>query len=289
VEQDGEHRLERRFAGADALSGHDPADYVTGRIMAKAPDGEAVPVSLLHHKDTPLDGSAPLLLYGYGSYGHAIDAYFTTTRLSLVDRGFVYAIAHIRGGTDRGYGWYLDGKMSKKMNTFTDFIAAGEGLIAANYTRAGQIVAHGGSAGGLLVGAAVNMRPDLFAAIVAEVPFVDVINTICDASLPLTPPEWDEWGNPIEGTGFLAPVVLAEKCIGCGLCQTRCYAVNAKEKKLLKETAIRVEAGEGKEDRLTHGSYIDLRALEEQHRIEEQQKRIEESGADGGYLPEFLD
>ena len=179
-------------------SGHDPSDYVTGRIMATAPDGEAVPVSILHHKDTALDGSAPLLLYGYGSYGHAIDASFGTTRLSLVDRGFVYAIAHIRGGTDRGYGWYLDGKMAKKMNTFTDFVAAGEGLIAADYTRAGQIVAHGGSAGGLLVGAAVNMRPDLFAAIVAEVPFVDVVNTICDATLPLTPPEWDEWGNPIE-------------------------------------------------------------------------------------------
>jgi len=179
-------------------SGHDPADYVTGRIMARAVDGEAVPVSILHRRETPLDGTAPLLLYGYGSYGHAIDAYFTTTRLSLVDRGFVYAIAHVRGGTDRGYDWYLDGKLAKKMNTFTDFIAAGEGLIAAGYTSPGRIVAHGGSAGGLLVGAAVNMAPALFAAIVAEVPFVDVVNTICDASLPLTPPEWDEWGNPIE-------------------------------------------------------------------------------------------
>jgi oligopeptidase B len=179
-------------------SGHDPADYLTGRIMAKAADGEAVPVSILHHKDTALDGSAPLLLYGYGSYGYAMDAAFGTSRLSLVDRGFVYAIAHIRGGTDRGYRWYLDGKMAKKMNTFTDFIAAAEGLIADGYTAAGRIVAHGGSAGGLLVGAAANMRPELFAAIVAEVPFVDVVNTIADASLPLTPPEWDEWGNPIE-------------------------------------------------------------------------------------------
>jgi oligopeptidase B len=179
-------------------SGHDPADYVTGRIMAKAKDGEDVPVSILAHKDTPLDGSAPLLLYGYGSYGYAIDASFATNRLSLVDRGFVYAIAHIRGGTDRGYGWYLDGKMAKKMNTFTDFIAAAEGLIETKHTSAGQIVAHGGSAGGLLVGAAANLRPDLFAAIIAEVPFVDVVNTICDDTLPLTPPEWDEWGNPIE-------------------------------------------------------------------------------------------
>jgi len=179
-------------------SGHDPADYVTGRIMAKATDGEDVPVSILRHKDTPLDGSAPLLLYGYGSYGHAIDASFSTSRLSLVDRGFVYAIAHIRGGTDRGYGWYLDGKMTKKMNTFTDFVAAAEGLIETKHTKAGQIVAHGGSAGGLLVGAVANLRPDLFAAIVAEVPFVDVVNTISDDTLPLTPPEWDEWGNPIE-------------------------------------------------------------------------------------------
>jgi len=179
-------------------SGHDPADYVTGRIMAQASDGEAVPVSILHRKDTPLDGTAPLLLYGYGSYGYAMDASFATSRFSLVDRGFVFAIAHIRGGTDRGYRWYLDGKMTKKMNTFTDFIAAAEGLAETGYTSAGQIVAHGGSAGGLLVGAAVNMRPDIFAAIVAEVPFVDVVNTISDASLPLTPPEWDEWGNPIE-------------------------------------------------------------------------------------------
>jgi oligopeptidase B len=182
-------------------SGHDPHDYVTGRIMAKAKDGEDVPVSVLRHKTTPLDGTAPVLLYGYGSYGHAIDASFSTSRLSLVDRGFVYAIAHIRGGTDRGYRWYLDGKMAKKMNTFTDFIAAAEGLIATKHTSAGRIVAHGGSAGGLLVGAVANLRPDLFAAIVAEVPFVDVVNTICDASLPLTPPEWDEWGNPIEDEG----------------------------------------------------------------------------------------
>ncbi len=179
-------------------SGHDPADYVTRRIMAASHDGTRVPVSLLYRKDTPLDGSAPLLLYGYGSYGMSMPAGFATNRLSLVDRGFIYAIAHIRGGTDLGYGWYLDGKLDKKMNTFLDFVAAAEALVAGNYTAAGRIAAHGGSAGGMLMGVAANLRPDLFKAIVADVPFVDVLNTMCDAELPLTPPEWPEWGNPIE-------------------------------------------------------------------------------------------
>ena len=179
-------------------SGHDPADYVTRRLTAVSHDGAEVPVSLLHRRTTPLDGTASLLLYGYGAYGHAIPAAFSTNRLSLVDRGFVYAIAHIRGGSDCGYGWYLDGKLDKKTNTFADFIAAAEHLIAARYTAKGRIAAHGGSAGGLLMGAVTNMRPDLFASIVAEVPFVDVLNTMCDANLPLTPPEWPEWGNPIE-------------------------------------------------------------------------------------------
>ena len=179
-------------------SGHDPADYVTRRLTAVSHDGARVPVSLLHRRTTPLDGTAPLLLYGYGAYGHAIPASFSTNRLSLVDRGFVYAIAHIRGGSDCGYGWYLDGKLDKKTNTFADFIAAAEHLIAEGYTAKGQIAAHGGSAGGMLMGAVANMRPDLFASIVAEVPFVDVLNTMCDAALPLTPPEWPEWGNPIE-------------------------------------------------------------------------------------------
>ena len=179
-------------------SGHDPADYVTRRIMAPSHDGEAVPVSVLHHRDTPVDGSAPLLLYGYGSYGMSMPASFGTTRLSLVDRGFVYAVAHVRGGTERGYAWYTGGKLEKKANTFHDFIAAAHALADRGFTRRGRIAIHGGSAGGLLVGACANMAPELFHAVVAEVPFVDVLNTICDDTLPLTPPEWPEWGNPIE-------------------------------------------------------------------------------------------
>jgi len=178
-------------------SGHDPQDYVTRRLMAPAPDGELVPVSVLHHKDTPLDGSAPCLLYGYGAYGITIPAGFSVARLSLVDRGFVYAIAHIRGGKDKGYQWYRGGKLKQKTNTFTDFITAGEYLVANGLTSPGAIVAQGGSAGGMLMGAVTNMRPDLFSGIVAEVPFVDVLATMLDDTLPLTPPEWNEWGNPI--------------------------------------------------------------------------------------------
>ena len=179
-------------------SGHDPADYVTSRLTATGHDGAQIPISVVHRRTTPLDGTAPLLLYGYGAYGHSVPASFSTNRLSLVDRGFVYAIAHIRGGADRGYRWYLDGKRDKKPNTFSDFIAAGERLISEGYTAKGRIAAHGGSAGGMLMGAVANLRPDLFAAILAEVPFVDVLNTMSDADLPLTPPEWPEWGNPIE-------------------------------------------------------------------------------------------
>jgi oligopeptidase B len=179
-------------------SGHDPDDYVTRRIMAPAHDGEEVPVSLLYAKDTPLDGTAPLLLYGYGAYGISIPAGFNTSCLSLVDRGFIYAIAHIRGGKDKGYDWYKQGRGSTKTNTFKDFISAGEYLAKENFTSRGQIVAHGGSAGGMLMGAVANMAPDLFAGIISEVPFVDVLNTMLDDTLPLTPPEWPEWGNPIE-------------------------------------------------------------------------------------------
>ncbi|HWB47430.1 MAG TPA: S9 family peptidase [Hyphomicrobiaceae bacterium] len=178
-------------------SGHDPADYVTRRVFAPAPDGETVPVSILYRKTTPIDGSAPLLLYGYGAYGLTIPASFSTSRLSLVDRGFVYAIAHIRGGKDKGYRWYTQGKREDKVNTFTDFIAAGEYLAAKGFTRRGRIVANGGSAGGMLMGVVANMAPDLFLGIIADVPFVDVLNTMLDESLPLTPPEWPEWGNPI--------------------------------------------------------------------------------------------
>ncbi|ADZ71391.1 S9 family peptidase [Polymorphum gilvum] len=177
-------------------SGHDPAAYVTRRLQAPARDGETVPVSILYRRDTPLDGSAPCLLYGYGSYGIAIPAAFSTNALSLVDRGFVYAIAHIRGGKEKGYRWYKDGRREKKVNTFTDFIAAAEHLVAEGFTRHDRIVAHGGSAGGMLVGAVANMAPDRFAGIIGEVPFVDVLNTMLDDTLPLTPPEWPEWGNP---------------------------------------------------------------------------------------------
>ena len=179
-------------------SGHNPADYVTTRIMARAQDGAEVPISLLHRRDFSRDGRAPLLLYGYGSYGHAIPASFNASRLSLVDRGFVYAIAHIRGGTDKGWGWYLDGKRENKTNTFDDFSACARALIDARYTSTKRMVGHGGSAGGMLMGAVANRSGDLFAGIVAEVPFVDVLNTMLDDQLPLTPPEWPEWGNPIE-------------------------------------------------------------------------------------------
>ena len=179
-------------------SGHNPADYVTRRIMAPAHDGETVPISLLYRKDTPLDGSAPCLLYGYGSYGVTIPASFNTNCLSLVDRGFVYAIAHIRGGKDKGYAWYDEGKREKKENTFHDFISAARYLVSEGFTSRDRLVAQGGSAGGMLMGAVANMAPDAFAGIIAEVPFVDVLTTMLDATLPLTPPEWPEWGNPIE-------------------------------------------------------------------------------------------
>ncbi|MGF1650402.1 MAG: S9 family peptidase [Hyphomicrobiaceae bacterium] len=179
-------------------SGHDPSHYVTERLLATARDGESVPVSLLYHRDTPLDGTAPLFLYGYGSYGISIPAGFSTNRLSLVDRGFIFAIAHVRGGKEKGHRWYLDGKREKKVNTFTDFIDVAEDLIGRGFTQKGRIVGQGGSAGGLLMGAVANMAPDLFLALIANVPFVDVLNTMLDASLPLTPPEWAEWGNPVE-------------------------------------------------------------------------------------------
>ena len=178
-------------------SGHDPAAYVTTRIVATSHDGAEVPVSILHRRDLLRDGRAPLLLYGYGSYGMAMPAAFSANRLSLVDRGFVYAIAHVRGGADKGWAWYLDGKRDRKTNTFDDFAAAARALIDRKYTSARRIVGHGGSAGGMLMGAVANRAGELFAGIVAEVPFVDVLNTMLDDTLPLTPPEWPEWGNPI--------------------------------------------------------------------------------------------
>ena len=178
-------------------SGHDPAAYVVRRFDATGHDGARIPVTVLRRRDVAADGSAPLLLYGYGAYGMSIPAAFSPHRFSLVDRGFVHAIAHVRGGTERGYRWYRDGKLENKANTFKDFVSAAEALIDRKYTARGRIAAHGGSAGGMLVGAALNMRPDLFGAAVAEVPFVDVLNTMSDESLPLTPPEWVEWGNPV--------------------------------------------------------------------------------------------
>lgn len=178
-------------------SGHNPDDYVAERILAPAHDGEEIPVTILRHKDTPVDGSAPLLLYGYGSYGITIPADFRTSRLSLVDRGFIYVIAHIRGSQAKGYQWYLDGKLEKKENTFKDYVSAGRYLVDQGYTSEGRIIGMGGSAGGLLMGAAANMDPELFGGIIAAVPFVDVLTTMSDESLPLTPPEWPEWGNPI--------------------------------------------------------------------------------------------
>ncbi|WP_038097788.1 S9 family peptidase [Thioalkalivibrio sp. HK1] len=178
-------------------SGHDPCDYITRRVVAVSDDGALVPISLVHHRSTPIDGTAPLHLYGYGAYGISIPASFGITALSLVDRGFVHAIAHIRGGMERGYDWYAKGRLEHKTNTFRDFIACAKKLIEGGYADPDRIAIHGGSAGGMLVGACINMAPDLFAAAVAEVPFVDVLNTICDDTLPLTPPEWKEWGNPI--------------------------------------------------------------------------------------------
>ncbi len=178
-------------------SGHNPDDYETKRLFATAPDGEQVPVTVLYRKGTQLDGTAPALLYGYGAYGMSMPAAFSISALSLVDRGFVYATAHIRGGMEKGYRWYVGGRRENKTNTFTDFIAAAEMLIETGYAVKGRIVAQGGSAGGMLMGAIANMRPDLWGGILAQVPFVDVLNTMLDETLPLTPPEWPEWGNPL--------------------------------------------------------------------------------------------
>lgn len=178
-------------------SGHNPDDYQTARLYAPAEDGELIPITLTCHKDTPHTGEAPLLLYGYGSYSHAIDPLFSISALSLLNRGWYYAIAHVRGGSEKGWQWFLDGRGAKKRNTFTDFISCASFLCEQKYTKLGHIVADGRSAGGMLMGAIANMRPELFSGIIAVVPFVDVLNTMSDESLPLTPPEWPEWGNPL--------------------------------------------------------------------------------------------
>ncbi|HVW32354.1 MAG TPA: S9 family peptidase [Acidimicrobiia bacterium] len=185
------------------LGGYDPDQYETRRLWATATDGTQVPISLVARKGTPTDGSAPCLLYGYGSYESSSDPTFSSLRLSLLDRGFVWAIGHVRGGGEMGRAWYEAGKLHHKANTFTDFIACAEHLIETGWTAADRLAILGGSAGGLLVGAAINLRPDLFRAAVAEVPFVDVVSTISDPTLPLSVIEWEEWGNPAD-PGFYA-------------------------------------------------------------------------------------
>jgi len=180
----------------EVVGGHNPQDYQSERLYATAKDGTKVPVSLVYKKGTKLDGNAPLLLYAYGSYGATMDAGFSSTRLSLLDRGFVYAIAHIRGGQEMGRHWYEDGKLLKKKNTFTDFIDCADYLVAQKYTSKEKLFAMGGSAGGLLMGAVTNMRPDLWRGVVSAVPFVDVVTTMLDETIPLTTFEFDEWGNP---------------------------------------------------------------------------------------------
>lgn len=179
-------------------SGHNPADYIAQRLFATAVDGRRVPITLLMKRGTPIDRSAPLYLYGYGSYGISMDADFSIRRFSLVDRGWIYAIAHVRGGSEMGFDWFQDGRRFNKRNTFTDFVACADELIARGYTRPGHIVCEGRSAGGLLMGAVTNMNPELWAGVIGGVPFIDVLNTMSDTSLPLTPPEWPEWGNPLE-------------------------------------------------------------------------------------------
>ena len=171
-------------------------NYVSERIFITARDGAKVPVSIVYKKGLVKDGNAPLLLYAYGSYGATIDPYFSSVRLSLLDRGFVYAIAHIRGGQDMGRHWYEDGKLLTKKNTFNDFIDCGEYLVQENYTSSEHLYAQGGSAGGLLMGAVLNMAPKLWKGVIAQVPFVDVVSTMLDESIPLTTGEFDEWGNP---------------------------------------------------------------------------------------------
>ena len=178
------------------LGGYAPSEYVSGRLWAEAPDGVRIPISYVHRRDVTHDGSAPALLYGYGSYERSIDPTFDSERVSLLDRGFVYAIAHVRGGGELGRRWYEDGKLLRKRNTFSDFCACADHLVAEGFTSHARLAIRGASAGGLLMGAVVNMRPDLAAAVVAEVPFVDCVTTMLDPSLPLTVGEYEEWGNP---------------------------------------------------------------------------------------------
>jgi oligopeptidase B len=188
-----QRELKKRYA---VRGGYDASEYQSERIFAKAADAVEVPVSLVYKKGFERNGASPLLLYGYGAYGHSIDPRFSSDRLSLLDRGFVFAIAHIRGGAELGEEWHDQGKLLQKKNTFTDFIICAEYLLAERYTSSQRLVIMGGSAGGLLVGAVLNLRPELFHAAIAKVPFVDALNTLLDPSLPLTIAEYEEWGNP---------------------------------------------------------------------------------------------
>lgn len=186
----------------EILGGFNTANYISERIYATARDGVKVPVSIVYHKDTPIDGTSPCLLYGYGSYGASMDPSFNHTRLSLLDRGFVWAIAHVRGGEEMGRHWYEDGKLLKKQNTFNDFIDCGQYLIDHKYSASDNLFAMGGSAGGLLMGAVINMKPEMWKGVIAAVPFVDVITTMLDENIPLTTGEYDEWGNPNEKASY---------------------------------------------------------------------------------------
>ncbi len=195
-------RRTRELKKRETVYGYDPTLYTSERLWATAPDGVRVPISLVYKKGRPQDGSAPLLLYGYGAYGLSMDPGFSSNRLSLLDRGFAFAIAHIRGGEEMGRAWYDGGKLLSKKNSFTDFIACSEYLISQKYTTPAKLAIYGGSAGGLLMGAVINLRPELFKSVLAKVPFVDVINTMLDPSLPLTVGEYEEWGNPNDPVYF---------------------------------------------------------------------------------------
>ena len=186
----------------EVLGDFNKANYLTERFDATARDGTKVPISLVYRKGTKRDGSAPLHLYSYGSYGSSTHPNFSSSTLSLLDRGFVYAIAHIRGGQEHGRSWYEDGKLMKKKNTFTDFVDCAEHLVKEKYAHPKKIFASGGSAGGLLIGAVANTRPDLFRGLIADVPFVDVVTTMLDDTIPLTTFEYDEWGNPSEKEAY---------------------------------------------------------------------------------------
>ncbi|MFT4718547.1 MAG: oligopeptidase B [Rickettsiales bacterium] len=192
------HQSEELKKQQEILSDFRKENYVTKRIFAKSYDGKDIPVSLVYHKNTKINSETPLLLYGYGSYGHSIPPSFSSSRLSLLNRGFIFAVAHIRGGSEMGRSWYENGKMLNKKNTFKDFINVGKYLISNNYTSKNHLYAYGGSAGGLLIGAVINMDPSLFNGVISAVPFVDVLTTMLDDSIPLTTSEYDEWGNPNE-------------------------------------------------------------------------------------------